>query len=67
MFDAEVMKEIEKLSKLYEERWHACVDKMVIPDKLSQEELVIVLRRIVDTGESVLVGWNKIFTAHLRE
>ena len=62
MFDAEVMKEIEKLSKLYEERWHAYVDKMVIPDKLSQEELVIVLRRIVDTGESVLAGWNKIFT-----
>ena len=62
MFDAEVMKEIEKLSKLYEERWHAYVDKMVIPEKLSQEELVIVLRRIVDTGESVLVGWNKIFT-----
>lgn len=62
MINADVMKEINKLTKLYEERWHDCVDKMVIPNKLSQEEPVIVLRRIVDTGESVIVGWNKIFT-----
>ena len=39
MINADAMKEINKLTQLYEERWHACVDKMVIPNKLTQEKV----------------------------
>ena len=36
----------------------------VFPDPnrgVSQEKLVFILERIVDTGESILVGWDKIY------
>ena len=39
-------------------------EKMLITQlslKASQEKLVDVLKRIVDTGESILVGYNKLY------
>ena len=32
-----------------------------IPLEMTQEKLVVVLERIVETGESILVGWNQCF------
>lgn len=35
--------------------------------KAAQEEFVAVLERIAETGESVLVGWNKCFLEERHE
>ena len=61
MINEEALKKIEQLEQTYENNWGRKVDYTVLPAGLSQEKLVLVLERIVDTGESVLVGWNKIF------
>lgn len=60
MINEEAMQRIEELNKEYERRWGKPVDYLIKPAGLTQESLVIVLERIVDTGESILVGWNKI-------
>lgn len=60
MINEEAMQRIEELNKEYERRWGKPVDYLIKPASLTQESLVIVLERIVDTGESILVGWNKI-------
>ena len=54
------MNEIRKLSRIYECRWGKEPDFSIIPPGCSQESMVTVLKRIVDTGESVLTGWNKV-------
>ncbi len=61
MIDVEAIEKIKELSKLYEQRWGKEVDLMVIPPGCTQDKLAVVLERIVDTGESFLVGWNKIY------
>ncbi len=60
MINAEAMERIKELCKLYEQRWGKEVDLTIIPPGCTQDKLAVVLERIVDTGESVLVGWNKI-------
>ena len=62
MVNEEALEEIKKLSTIYEKTWGIPVDYTILPAGLSQEKLVAVLKRIVDTGESVLVGYSKIFT-----
>lgn len=60
MIEVEIYNKIQKLSLLYEKRWGKEPDYTVVPKGMSQEVLLKVLERIVDTGESILVGWNKI-------
>lgn len=61
MINEEALNRIEELSKLYKFNWGKEVDKIGMSLGMSQEKLVIVLERIVETGESILVGWNKCF------
>ena len=61
MVNEEAIDKIEKLSIIYEKTWGLPVDYTILPAGLTQEKLVAVLKRIVDTGESVLVGYSKIF------
>ena len=61
MVNEEALEEIKKLSCVYEKNWDIPVDYTILPAELSQEKLVVVLKRIVDTGESVLVGYSKMF------
>jgi hypothetical protein len=61
MVNGEALEEINELSSVYEKNWGIPVDYTILPAGLCQEKLVVVLRRIVDTGESVLVGYGKIF------
>lgn len=61
MVNVEVLKEIEQLDSIYENNWGIPVDYTIIPSGMSQEKLAVVLRRIIDTGESILVGYSKIF------
>lgn len=60
MINEDALKKIEQLEKTYENNWGRKIDYTILPAGLSQEKLVQVLERIVDTGESVLVGWNRI-------
>ena len=55
--DSEYLNEVTKLCKLYYERWGKEVDCLALPAGIN---LVQTLERIVDTGESPIVGWAKI-------
>ena len=59
MINTDAMRRIEQLESEYEDKWGKKVDYLIIPQGITQEKLVAVLERIVDTGESILVGWNK--------
>lgn len=61
MMNELAMKRIEELSELYEQRWGKKVDFTIIPPGCTQEKLASILERIVDTGESVLTAWDKLF------
>lgn len=58
MIDVEAMKRIDELNALYKKGWGKDVDYFAMPCNCSQKDLVVVLERIVNTGESVLVGWS---------
>ncbi len=61
MFNTDTLKKLNNLCELYKNRWGKEVDYTALPLTVSQENLLIILERIVDTGESVLVGYDKIF------
>lgn len=52
------MKRIQELSDLYEYRWGKEPDILAMPSTIDQRQLADVLERIVDTGESVMVGYD---------
>lgn len=60
MVNEEAIRQIQILEQNYEFNWGRKVDYTVLPQGLSQEKLVAILERIANTGESVLVGWNRI-------
>ena len=60
MFDWETLDRTEKLAQKYKENWGKDVDLTALPTIMTQEDLAKVLERIVETGESVLVGFDKI-------
>jgi len=64
MINEEAIKKIELLELEYEHNWGKKVDYNILPRGVSQEKLAVVLERIVNTGESVIVGWNKIYNEH---
>ena len=61
MINEEAIRQIQLLERKYELNWGKKVDYSVLPQGLSQEKLADILERIVETGESILVGWNKIY------
>lgn len=60
MINREAMKRVDELLAQYKFNWGKEVDFSVIPPRLTQEKLVVVLERIVETGESLLVGYEKV-------
>ena len=58
--DEETVQKIKQLELQYERNWGKKVDYSILPPRITQEKLVTVLERIVETGESVLVGWTKL-------
>ena len=58
-FDPKVLKRLNELSELYQKRWGKAVDYVGKPGHLCMEDMVVILERIVDTGESILVGYEK--------
>ena len=61
MVGQESLDKIEELLEKYKYNWGRKVDLNCMPFGISQEKLIVVLERIVETGESVLVGWNKCY------
>ena len=59
-FDPEVYSRMNELCALYQRRWGKPVDFIGCPNILSQEKIVRILERIVDTGESIVVGYEKL-------
>lgn len=64
MINREVLEKIRILEQKYKETWGINVDYTIIPSGMTQEKLVDVLERIVDTGESVIVGFSNIKNKH---
>ena len=61
MIDQEILKKVEELLEKYKYNWGREVDLNCMPSGISQEKFIVVLERIVETGESILVGWNKCY------
>ena len=55
--DGEYLQKVSELCKLYYDRWEKEVDLLALPAGI---DIVKTLGRIVDTGESPIVGWQKI-------
>lgn len=64
MINKEALERIKILEQKYKETWGINVDYTIIPPGMTQEKLVDVLERIVDTGESITVGFSKIKNKH---
>ena len=61
-YNPEVLKRLNELCDLYQKRWGKPVDFVGVPGSpaFKQENLVRILERIVDTGESIIVGFDKL-------
>ena len=59
MVNEEALQKIKQLELQYERNWGKKVDYTILPPHMSQEKMVLILERIVETGESILVGWEK--------
>lgn len=60
MVNQQAMYKIEDLLRKYRYNWGREVDFTILPPGISQEKLVTILEYISETGDSVLVGWNKL-------
>lgn len=61
MQNSEAINEIDKLIKLYQDKWNVTIgiiDYLSVPN-ITQEKLLIVLRMLVNSGDSLLVGYSK--------
>ena len=67
MINQEALEKVEELLEKYKFNWGKEVNLNCMPSGISQEKLVVVLERIVETGESVLVGWNKCYLTGEKE
>ena len=67
MLNSDTLEQIDILSDLYQYRWGKSLDYTIIPQNMTQEDLLIVLKRIVDTGESILIGYNKLFLTNTKD
>lgn len=55
-----------KLTEQYEMVWGTPLDTTALPSTLTQEKLCLVLRQIIESGDSILVGYQKVRDIELR-
>ena len=67
MINQEALEKVEELLEKYKFNWGKEVNLNCMPSGISQEKFIVVLERIVETGESVLVGWNKCYLTGEKE
>lgn len=56
-----LLTEIEKLADQYYKTWNTYPDVSITPPGFSQEKLYECLKHMVETGDSLLVAYNKIY------
>ncbi|MDE7297913.1 MAG: hypothetical protein K2N94_03655 [Lachnospiraceae bacterium] len=61
MTDQETADRVEELMQKYKYIWGREIEMSFMPPGMTKEKFVVVLERITETGESVLVGWKKCF------
>ena len=61
MINRNALKRIYQLNQKYYETWGCEVNYSIIPPGMTQEKCVKVLERIIMTGESLLVGYKKLY------
>ena len=59
--DDSAIYKVEELNQKYKEIWDKDVDYTVIPKGLTQEKLVKCLELMIETNDSLLVAYNKLF------
>lgn len=64
MINVEALEKVRILEQKYKETWGINVDYTIIPSEMTQEKLVDVLERIVETGESISAGFSNIKNKH---
>ena len=52
---------IKELNLIYQQKWGKGVDYTIIPRGISQEQLVDCLELMIETNDSLLVSYNKLF------
>ena len=55
------LKKMKEYEEIYKERWGKEVDYTILPSGMTQEKLLVVMERIINTGESILMGYGKIY------
>lgn len=61
MIDKTTLLKIEDLSEQYKKNWNKELDLIALPSGIDTTQLLKILARITKTGESVLVGYEKLF------
>ena len=59
--DDSAIQTVEKLNQKYKEIWGKDVNYSVIPKGLTQEKLIKCLELMIETNDSLLVAYNKLF------
>lgn len=60
MVNEKALERIRVLEKKYKENWGKDVDYTILSKGITQEMLVTILERITETGESILIGYEKL-------
>lgn len=56
-----ISKEIKDLNKKYKKIWGKDVDYKIIPFGITQEKLMECLKLMIETNDSLLVSYNKLY------
>lgn len=61
IIDDSAIDKVNELCKVYEQTWGKKVDFKIIPPMITQEQLVEVVSLMIQTNDSLLVAWNKLY------
>jgi len=60
MINEQAMESIRELEEEYKYRWGKDVDYTLLPPRITQEKLVVILEHIVETGQGIMSGWEEV-------
>lgn len=61
IIDDSAIDKVNELCKVYEKTWGKKVDFKIMPPMITQEQLVEVVSLMIQTNDSLLVAWNKLY------
>ena len=60
MINEQAIERIKELEAEYKYRWGKEVDYTLLPPRITQEKLVVILERIVENGHGIMSGWEEV-------